>query len=764
MPDTTAKKPEPEPEPPWAPSRVWAVPTILGIWIWCMGWLPQWAAHEGAGFPPILVALAGCVLGLVLMLRAGQIWGYGEHVEWVPLAGRILGLLIGVATAAWLWLAASTSVWAQTPLLLLGGGLLAVLWWTLDNVIAPRGQIKTVAQIPLPADEIEMMRRMLDKSGMGAVDVLEMKKTRAGQTWTFGPKLLDAEGQPLEALTDFLDFTQFLPRLTQQLAVHWRKRGIQFEDNDIRPEPLKVDRWYLHVNTTHVERQDVPLTDAPAPRPWRMPAWLGLFLDGDPIEISLAARHGKCVGASGAGKGVVANNIIRAAASAASSGRRESHVWIMSTNKLNPLVWPWLTGYFSGRDEYPIIDWVAGEDPAECLRMLHAAYRLGRSRNAELDDESKVTIGPERPGLLILWDEGNDGGRRPQTQTIEGVDYTISRLFSALLEGVRSSGISCWAFTQQGLYDGLGPSGDEMMRNFTIRICTATETYADGTFTMPKLDGMGVDSTKLRDHTVYIQPSMADDARPMPGKVAHLDGTVLIDQVVRQIAAMPPAQWSESDLEALGADYELRWHPERVPTLARACRKRGWEWRPAPPGGQPPPAQTTEGINMNKAPQQPPPQQPPPTGGGWEPSEPPEGAGSIGMPTNEDLTRLETLAQRMQTEADAMRTADTPAGAPVLEEAAPAVATAVKLPEPMPSVARAVDAIPADVEWVATALLCEQVWGSTARRHVEALGRAIAAHCEGLRATDPRSWSGGRGRGYQVVDLRAAMARLRRGG
>jgi hypothetical protein len=760
---TASKDQNPEPEPPWQPDRVWAVPTIITSWLWCMAWLPHWAAREGQGFPSVLTALGGCVLALALIIKARTAWGYGEHLDWVPLIGQVLAVAIGGAAGWWLWRAADTSVWSQTPVLLLGAALAGVIWWMLGQIVAPRAKLKP-SDVPAGLTEIELMRRMLDQSGMAGIAILTHRENRSGHAWELGPREHDAEGNPLEALADFSDFTQHLPRLEQRIAALWRKRGVTFSAGDIRPEPLQVDRWVLHVNTKHVETEDVPLSEAPPPRPWRMPAWLGLYLDGNPIELSLAARHLKCVGATGMGKGVVANNIIRAGATAASGSRREVMVWVLSTDKLNPLVWPWLTGYLSGRDAYPVLDWVAGQDPAECLRMLAAAYRLGRSRNDELDDESKLSTSPDQPGLLILWDEGNDGGRRGETITLDGVDYTISRLVSSLLGSVRSSGISIAAFTQQGLYEGLGPWGDEMMRNFTIRICTATETQSDGLMNLPKLQGMNVDTTLLRNHTVYIQPSITDDSRAMPGKLAHLDGTALIDQVARQVAAMAPPQWSASDLAALGPDYETRWHPARVPTLARACQRRGWTWRPEPPGT--PPNVPPPPINMGKPmppPTSPPPPEPTPQQA-WDAAmaAPTPVNEAVGLPTDEDLDALDAIAAKMMVEAEAMAAARAPAddGA----EAPAPVTLEVRLPEPLPSVIAAVDELPTDLEWVATAQLCDQVWGTTSDKAVGALGRAITAHCPGLRATGPKSYPGGRGRGFIVAELRAALARLRHAG
>ena len=774
---TTRKDQDPEPEPPWQPDRVWAVPAIITAWLWCMAWLPHWAAREGAGFSPLWTALGGCVLALALVIRARSLWNYGEYLAWIPLIGQILGVGIGVAAGWWLYQAASTSVWAQTPVLLLGAALAGVVWWILGQVVAPRAQLKP-SDAPPSMTEFELMRRMLDQSGMGGIAILSHQENRSGWAWELGPRETDAEGQPLEALADFSDFTQHLPRLEQRLAALWRKRNVTFGAGDIRPEPVKVDRWWLHINTKHVETQDVPLSSAPPPRPWRMPAWLGLFLDGRDIEISLAARHLKCVGATGMGKGVVANNIIRAAATAASGSRREVMVWVLSTDKLNPLVWPWLTGYLSGRDAYPVLDWVAGQDPHECLRMLAAAYRLSRARNDELDDESKLTTSPDQPGLMILWDEGNDGGRRGETITLDGVDYTISRLIATLLGNVRSSGVSIAAFTQQGLYEGLGPWGDEMMRNFTIRICTATETMSDGLMNLPKLQGMGVDTTLLRNHTVYIQPSTTDDARAMPAKMAHLDGTALIDQVARQVAAMSPPQWSASDLAALGDDYATRWHPARVPTLARACERRGWAWRPTPPPAAsappPPTGAPAQPVPMRKQPQpMPPPTSPPPPEPtpqqAWDATmaEPTDQLGpGAGLPTAAELDGLDGLAAQMMAEAEAMAADGDPAPASAAAHPGTRGAAATlerNLPEPIPSLIRVVDELPTDLEWVATAQLCQEVWGTTVDTHVGTLGRALTAHCPGLRATGPRSYPGGRGRGFVMAELRAALARLHHG-
>lgn len=728
--------------PRWEPGRAWAVPVITAAWLWAAGWLPLWAARAGWALPAPLLAAAGLAAGVVLARRSTT-WD-GTHRAWLGNAALLLSTATGLACAAWLWLAAVTDPWVQTPLLAVGAGTLGLLWWGLVDGLAPRAAYPDPAA-PAPPEvagtpQEQAMRAMLDAAGMGGIRVIEHAENRAGHAWLLGPRTHDEEGQALAALADFADFTAALPRLLQRLAVHWRPAGVTFTEGDIRPEPIAVDRWWLHVATRHVEREVIPASAAPPPRPWTMPAWLGLYLDGTPLDVTLCSRHVKIVGSTEGGKTVVANNLMRAALTAATGGRRECHVWVVATDKLTPFVWPWVEGWLAGRDTEPVLDWIAGESPEQVLRALAAAYRLARSRNQDLDEESKVAVRPDSPGLLIVWEEGMHGGQCTDTIDIDGDEYTISRLVNALLAMSRSAGVSVAAITQQGLYDGLGPYGDQMMRNFRVRVCTVTETDSDGTNTLPKLQGQGVNTMMLRDHTIYVQASLDDDARAMPGKVSHLDGSGLIGATVATVAAVPPPRWTPAELAALGEDYADRWNPHRLPALVRAAARRGWTW-PAPAAPAP---HGHHGVAGPHAVQD----------GAQE-----QGRVAVavddGLPTEADLDELDALAARMVAEVDAvaqLETAGSPAGAP--------------LPEPLGSLRAAVAAVAAEsptAVWVATADLCDRVWGTTRPAAVAALGRAIVAGLPGVTATDPRAWAGGRGRGYLLADLRGALDSAARG-
>jgi hypothetical protein len=507
-----------------------------------------------------------------------------------------------------------------------------------------------------------------------------------------------------------------------------------FKEQDFRPEPIAVDRWWLHVTTNReMERAVVPISLAPPPGSWKCPVWLGLFMDGDPMLLDLCAKHVKIVGKNGGGKSVSASNITRSALLAQTGGRREVHVWMCATNKLVPLVWPWVRRYLSGADAEPVIDWIAGEDPDQVLRMLAAAYRWARSRNSLNDDTSSAQIGPDLPGLVIVLDEGTHAcENKDATVIIDGEEYTISRLVNTLLAMARSAGLSMVVLTQQGTYDGLGMWGPDMMSNFTVRICTATEKPADGYLTLPKLEGMGVDPTMMPRNMVYLQPSWAEDARVMPGKMGHLDGAETIEPVVAQVAALPAPRWTAEDLAAFGMDYTLRWSPRRLPTLAAACARRSWEWRPQPPEGVP--ITVGGGDDTIDTAEQ-----------GEDMFRKKRSSNPIDMlPSDEEVDELAAIAARMHTE--------------VLERDGGGL-----LPEPLEGVAAAVDTLTGGggVPWVATAQLCDIVWGTTEQKRVNQLGRAIHAHCPTLRTTGPKDYPGGRGRGYEVTELLDALARLR---
>lgn len=788
-------------------SAVWALPAVVAAWVWAAGWLPEWAERVGGGFPRWLMAAGGAVVLVLGVWRTRSRWTEAEYGPGMAPHGYTLSCVVGVAAGVWLVRAAYSSPWHQAPLLLLGLGVGIAWWWQLST-LAPKRAAAVVAQqtpaVPAGVEDPEV-RRLLDAAWCADVAIYEVEENRAGQRWLLGPSLTDEDGVPRPDLVSFDDFANRLTRVRGQLAAHWRPRGVTLTEGDVRPEQLTIDRWNLHINTKHVEKETVPASLTPAPRSWNMPVWLGLFLDGADMEVTLCGNHLKVVGATGGGKSVVANNVIRGAVMARQAGRRDALVWVCASAKFKPLIWPWLEPWLAGRTQRPVLDWVVGEDAEEVVRFLRSVYYLCVDRNRRLDVVSKWQATPQLPGVCVVIEEAKHLTGTGAFATMEnGEEWTADRLIAELAAVARSAAVNLVALTQQGLFGGLGSYGEEAQRNFTVRVVTVTETVSDGTNNLPKLVGQNVNTTALEDNTIYLQPSLADTARAMPGKVSLLDGSEYIGPVVLEASVLPPPELEPDGVAAVGeAFYRSRWHAERQTLLADAVSRRGWQW---PGGGDVTAALGQDGVATDgpvtaeavtppaATPPGPPPAGPSgatppvtvggPAGGedpeGWDPAwnedldmllrrgrwsrnpdvTPPaapdtEGTGRHGLPGEESMRELERLARKMSTEADQA----TAAGVGNVDVSG----AGEGLPEPLRSVVKVAAARAVrGADWVATAELAEEVWGTTDENAVRRLGRAVSVLLPGLSTTNPRDYGAGRrGRGYLLGELQAAVQQYR---
>lgn len=608
--------------PPAAPddgvAAVWGQALHATLWLWLAGWLPRMAnilhaqdGYNGLALPPAdsivpvfpawwMAAVAPLVwaVGVVLLPRWSACDTGGLFAAFVVVSGA--------SAAGWLVYAGYTSPLSAAPVLLFAAALLAVAWWGVNTVAERRAIAPLIAAASAPAAaaapdaEVQAMRSMLDRSNNTDVIIVDWKETKGGQSWLLGPRTHDpVSGVALDDMPSFDDFTTRLKRLAMHLQASWRARDVEFIDNDITPEPLKVDRWWLHINTKHMEEQTVTADMKPpelARKSWNMPAWLGLFLDGTDILFTLAGVHVKGVGATGGGKSVMANNAVREALTAQDMampvGHRDCHVFMCATQKLMPIAWPWVRPWFVGQMAHPALDWIAGEDPERVLDMWESVYRLAVSRNSRLGDDDKHLAAHTFPGLLVVWEEAKHGGYTTNTRLVNGEEWTISRFVAETVAIARSACIAVWALTQDGQVDGIGPYGGDAQRNFTGRYVTVTENHSDGFYNLPKLESMGIDTTKLRCNTIYVQQSIKDDTRALAAKASHIAKTPIIGPLVMaEVAHLVPPMWTREDLAALGPSYVRRWNEARLPAPAALCRRERIAWPACPllripgPGG-----------------------------------------------------------------------------------------------------------------------------------------------------------------------------------
>lgn len=765
----------------WTPDTRWALPVVLSVWVWALGWLPQWAGRvadppvDGPGFPPLLMIGFGVTAGLVGVWRARTAWSVDHYGESLREQGSLLAVVSGLALAVWLVLAGYTSPWEQTPLLLMISGVLGALFAALTST-APRHATAEAERTAVIAeqDQHEAVRTLLDDSDCAAVRIYDVTETRAGYTVTLGPDPAYARRPK------YADVLRQLDDIELNLGIYWRrKNGTVLDEGDVRLEPVAVDRWLLHVSTRHVLSEHVEYRPEPEPRSWNMPVWLGLFEDGAQMRVALCGQHVKIVGATGGGKSTVIHNIVaRALESRSADGRPDALVWLAATAKLVPLSYPWLLPWLEGRTQRPALDWVIGEDPSQVRRFLLALWDLVNDRVRRLGRLSEHAASPELPGIVAIIEEAtalltDDTPIQMDEDATTSRMWTASQLLCETAALARAAGVSIIVAAQSGMYDALGRYGSDLMRHLTVRICTRTTNESDGRFTLPSLPAK-VDTTRLKHKSVYLQNGIDEESRAMPGKVAALTSARV--PAAAEALSVSQAVLGPRDVAALGGEYyEQRWDEARCATLADAARcdtqapgGDGFEWPTV--GG------STSGSDPLPDPVDPPEEspvhtpQPEPAAPEPEPIAPDEvdwdaelaellgqprpaaRGGDDGLPGDEEIAELHGIAARIERESEAMAAAEPAA-------AAPADVLAL-LPQPLRSVIAYLDGLDDRPEWVSTTTLALAVLGEDVDNGGAKLGRALSLNYRDLRATEPRDVGDGkRARGYLVRDLyRAAVA------
>lgn len=784
----------------WSADPRWALPAVLAAWVWAIGWAPAWAARVESPFPPWWMAALGVAAALLGLWRAKRQWPHVRYGEGLLEQGQLLSVVTGVCVAVFLVRAGYSSPWQQTPL----GLVLAVVcggWFAALTTSAPeRAREENLRILAAHArDDDDALRAILDRSGGADILIYRHDETRAGHTYEVGPD------PSFEHRPSYGDAIRIIDKLRTNLAIYWRERdGTVLEARDVHLEYVSIDRWLLHVSTKHVLQEVVRYRPADLPPSFNAPIELGLYEDGARMAVRLLGRNMAIVGATGGGKSVIANNIIaRTLECRDTDGNPDALVWVAATQKLVPLVFPWLLPWFTGATARPCLDWIVGEDPDHVMRFLVAVYDLARDRNKRLTRKSKTTASGALPAVMVILEEAKllttSGykafmGRDPVTK--DAVYWDASRLINETIALTRSSAVSVVMITQQGLFEGLGSWGSQMQRNITVRACTVTMTDSDGHGMLPRLPA-SVRTTDLKNSSMYLQLGLDEDSRAAAGKAAKVDEDDVLPIAARvdRVARLEPR-----GVEAIGADlYAMRWDEDYQSDLAVALREEeGIEWSSlqmafmGAAAVDPEPA-AEPAVSVDTAPSGAP--VPPPGGDGghhggddgtfgWRPEwqeeldallkgNSPAAPDTADGPRSEtvlpwvddSIGRLEALAQQAR-EEEAAHFGEA-------SEESPAATRAVRdLPQPLAAVIAYLDSLPACPDWIGTAQLAVGVYGPFGSPDAEssathALGKALSGNVRGLTTErNPRAFNDGtgrRGRGYLVRRLYAAADLYRAG-
>jgi hypothetical protein len=740
----------------------WPAVGVLAVFI--AGWLYTFAGAEH--FSPWWLLVSVPVLALLGQSLAATQWPADRYGVPHERGGVWFARCCAVVAGSWLTWAGAVTPGAALPLLLLAA-LPLWLWFVILTMRAPRAQERTAERREEGRQIVQERgwRDVLDRAGCDDVVLTEIREHRAGVVLTVEPDP-EAKRPP-----DFDAFAARARGIATQAAMHYRRtQGVRLPRNAVRPEPGRDDAEFLiNITTRDVFEESTQYVPDYVPGSITNALDLGEYEDAARLLLELVT-HMKIVGATGSGKSNLAGNLIARITSCA-----DALVWVGATDKLVPLVWPWIAAWLEGVAQRPTLDYVAGQTPDSVLRMLRAAYKLMCDRNARLDDESKMRVSSREPAVFVIVEEVSHAvAFRDVIETHDGQDVTIPDLIKMLTQGGRSANVRVVLMSQFGINAGLGDRASEIIRNIPMRICLRTMEPHDGSRTLSGLPAT-VNTAALTNYSMFVQPD-ADVPRVFPAKAPQLEGSELIGEI-----AARHAQWRPDGIEPeseLGPDYAHRWSPERLPEIALRVAARGWSWptlrEPVdvvdtldPAGGEVPGGGEDDGVR---------PQQGGPDDGGttvdttaWTDADeqafrdllgggPPDPPRSVepdrGSGKPFDLSHFGEALDRMNRLADAMEVDHPPVG-PDPDEPGPGR----PVPYPLDAVVRWLDETDrSDDGWVRSAELSDAIGWSGPEG---SFGRAMFPLVRSNTTNLPRSVDPQQRRGYPVRLLREAAVRLR---
>jgi hypothetical protein len=544
------------------PSIAW--PLIFGLALLIAGWLYAYAGADR--FEPWWLLAAAPLLAWLGQFAARAHWPDVDYGVGHSRSGVWLARVAGTAGGVWLWWSGQVTPAVAAPLL--GLGLLPLwAWFAVLSWTAPRRAAAVVEreEVGRQVQQNRTWSTILEAAGLKDVIITQTREHRAGM-------VLHLEPAPDAAkIVTYDDVAGSVKAIGARAATHYKQTtGRRLPKGAVRSEPGEDDAEYLlHVTLRDVFAESTTFVPDYTPGDITKAIDIGEYEDASRLLL-LMVGHMKIVGATGFGKSVLANNLIGRI-----TGCSNALVWVAATDKLVPLVWPWLRPFFEGKTDRPVLDYVRGQRAHDVLVVLRDAYKLACDRNEGLDDESKVRPTRDKPAVFVFVEEVSHSVEFVDTiPTHDGQDVTISDLIKMITANGRSANVWLIMMSQFGINAALGDRASEAIRNITMRICLRTLESHDGSRTLPALPA-SVDTNALTNYTMYVQPNI-DEPRAFPAKAAKLDGAEDVEPV-----AINNTRWRPAGVEPeidLGEDYRHRWDADRLPVLARPVAKRGWTW------------------------------------------------------------------------------------------------------------------------------------------------------------------------------------------
>jgi hypothetical protein len=312
--------------------------------------------------------------------------------------------------------------------------------------------------------------------------------------------------------------------------------------------------FHVDLVVRDVLAEEVPLPDDFAPRSVNDPFTLGMDEFGEDIDVLMRELSTMIFAPKGSGKSNLLNVFIAMLARCV-----DVVIWVIDL-KGGRFVRPWLTPWFEGRTDRPIVDWVA-TDLDEAQLMLTAASTAIDYRSSTGEGE-KITPSPSQPAIFLIVDEGaNLTGLR-----VGGGVKRSGDVFDIIGRGRSEAVDTIMAFLRATV--SLTGSGD-LKSQSQLRITLGAASAADATSALDN-PGMGRAVAAFKHPgSMLLQRGQSDQVVGKTSRVEPDD----IPAIAQACSPWRPGLEEELE-EVLGDAYATRWSIERSGHLLPVARQK----------------------------------------------------------------------------------------------------------------------------------------------------------------------------------------------
>lgn len=611
-PQPTPRSPRSSPPHPWQaiarpgqPHPTWWHTLNTTAWVGCLG--TGTAALHLSNLAMFGVTLGAAFLGATVGMACTPITAPEQRQLTAPVA--TLGGLVGAAAGVWTWLAtqvdlfhhlAQPAPWAALAAegVALGSGYTALRL----RVAAYRTPGSAVQQNAALRSAKGAWGRIMQEAGFGAGCTVREQH----ENWSGHRVLVRLDPDRHDTAVTVRAARDRITRIASRVLAEGDSSVVLAHDALTIELTDSVDMVSIRVRLRQVLTSVIepPAEVGPVTDP-SLPLILGIWEDGEPIEVPEVGPHGVAIGASGSGKSTYLHGMI-----AQRSRRKHLITWGAGISKFEAFIAPWIEAVNSGSLTRPVLDLIGGGSAGTEADFWSAAYAVAAlhvlmtHRMSSPDTPRKngnLVVSDAHPGALLIIDEvdtllkfkiADEKGNlvTPRILLPSGRKLSVWEMLVDIASKGRSERCEVELASQRLTEDFWGVTIHSLFTNVARRTAFYTSSSHDAS---ALLKGTRQDACQLRNNAMYM--ALSGDAKTAAGKAPLYEADTIAEFASRADRADTIGSLSGAEAAALGDFYAQRWTADRISGIAQYFGGRIGNMvsgvapsTPRPTGGTPP--------------------------------------------------------------------------------------------------------------------------------------------------------------------------------